>query len=171
MKTSCPSRIIALLSVLLISAANASAEFKMATVDLGRILNESDVAIKERKELDSLSQSAKAKIDAKKQTLSAMDKKIKEKKLTEDSKEVQEFTSEIKEFNTLVKESEDMVKKEFLKINKSLTERALKLIDAYADKKDLDLVVDRSEKSRGPVLYGDPGVDITNDIIKQMDQD
>ncbi len=129
------------------------------------------MAKEQRKTLDALSKQAKSKIEAKKQSIGSMEKQIKDKKLTDDSKEVQEINNEIKNFNRLVKESEDEVKTEFLKINKVLTEKALKLINEYAAKKDLDMVMDRSDKNRGPVLFGDPGVDITNEIIKQMDQE
>lgn len=128
------------------------------------------MAKEQRKTLDAMSKEAKTKIEAKKQEIGGMEKKIREKKLADDSKEVQEINEEIKKFNMLVKSSEDEVKGEFLKINKVLTEKALKLVNEYAAKKDLDLVMDRSEKNRGPVLFGDPGVDITNEIIKQMDQ-
>ena len=150
--------------------STAVAEFKVATVDLNRILNESSTAKEQRKTLDSMSNQAKTKIEAKKGSITEMEKKIKEKGLGEDSKEVQEITGEIKNFNRMVKDAEDEIKKEFLKINKVLTEKALKIIDAYAEKKNLDLVIDRSDKTRGPVLFGSSGADITAEIIKEMDK-
>lgn len=159
-----------LVSGLLYRTESAHAEFKLATVDLNRILNESAVAKEERKTLDSLTQATKKKLDTKKVSLSALEKQIKEKGLGEESKEVQTFGNDVKNFNRLVKDSEEEIKREFLKVNKALTEKALKIINAYADKKKLDLVIDRSDKARGPVLFGDPAVDITNDIIKEMDQ-
>lgn len=153
-----------------VTAVDARAEYKIATVDLNRILNESSTAKEQRKTLDSMSNQAKTKIEAKKASITTMEKQIKEKGLGEDSKEVQEIGNEIKNFNRMVKDAEDEIKKEFLKINKSLTEKALKIINQYAEKKDLDLVIDRSDKTRGPVLFGDPGSDITTDIIKEMDK-
>lgn len=148
----------------------AIAEFKVATVDLNRILNESSTAKEERKTLDAMSNQAKTKIEAKKGSITALEKQIKEKGLGEDSKEVQEISGEIKNFNRMVKDAEDEIKKEFLKINKVLTEKALKIIDEYAEKKKLDLVIDRSDKTRGPVLFGDSGADITAEVIKEMDK-
>ncbi len=158
------------LALALLAPLTAQAEYKIVTVDLNRILNESSTAKEQRKSLDAMSTQAKTKIEAKKKTITAMEKNIKEKGLGEDSKEVQEIGNEIKNFNRLVKDSEDEIKKEFLKINKSLTEKALKIINQYAEKKDIDLVIDRSEKSRGPVLFGDPGSDITPEIIKELDK-
>jgi Skp family chaperone for outer membrane proteins len=148
----------------------ASADFKFATVDLNRVLNESSVAKEQRKGLDALSQQTRKKLESKKSALSAIEKSLKEKGANEESKEVQEFGNEVKSFNRMVKDSEDEIKKEFLKINKTLTERALKVVEQYASKKGIDLVVDRSEKMRGPVLFGDPGVDISAEIIKELDK-
>ena len=162
--------LIAFNSITGLMATTAQAEFKLATVDLTRILNESTIAKEQRKTLDAMSKQAKTKLESKKQSLTTLEKQIKEKGLNEDSKEVQEFSNEVKNFNRMVKDSEDEIKKEFLKINKTLTERAMKIINEYAEKKNFDLVVDHSEKVRGPVLYGDPGVDITNEVIKVMDQ-
>jgi len=167
---SLPKLLIVLLSsILLCTSESVQAEFKLATVDLNRILNESVVAKEERKTLDSMTQATKKKLDTKKQSITVLEKQIKEKGLGEETKEVQEFGKEVKNFNRLVKDSEEEIKKEFLKVNKILTEKALKIINAFADKKNLDLVIDRSDKARGPVLFGDPSVDITNEVIKEMD--
>ena len=163
------TRPLLLIAIILCLSQSVLAEFKLATVDLNRILNESAAAKEERKALDLLTQQTKKKLDGKKQSITAMEKQIKEKGLKEDSKEVQDFGNEVKNFNRLVKDSEEEIKKEFLKINKSLTEKALKIINNYAAKKSLDLVIDRSDKVRGPVLFGDPGVDISTDVIKEMD--
>lgn len=168
MKTTLLASTLIASSLFLSSAAHA--EFKLATVDLNRILNESTMAKEERKTLDAMSKQAKTKLEAKKTEIAGMEKQIRDKKLSDDSKEVKQINEEIKNFNILVKTSEDEVKTEFLKVNKVLTEKALKLVNEYAAKKDLDLVMDRSERTRGPVLFGDPGVDITNEILKQMDQ-
>ena len=160
---------IILTSFVLAMSERASAEFRLATVDLNKILNESTSAKEDRKTLDQLTQQTKKKLDAKKLALTELEKKIKEKKLEKDSEEVKAFAEEVQKFNILVKESEEEIKKEFLKFNKSLTEKALKLINNYATKKNLDLVIDHSEKARGPVVFGDPGVDISAEILKEMD--
>ena len=65
-------------SALLLIAAPAAAEFKIATVDLNRILNESAFAKSQRKTLDSLSAQAKTKIETKRTSITAMEKKIRQ---------------------------------------------------------------------------------------------
>lgn len=160
--------LIATVALLLMTPRAALAEFKLAVVDLNRVLNESTESKDSRKSLDDLSQKARKKIDAKKVSVAALEKKVKEGRFAEDSKEVQSFNTEARDFNRLIKDSEEEVKREFLKINKELTEKAVRTVKSYAKNKGLDLVVDRSEKNRGPILFGSEGIDITDDIISLM---
>ena len=75
-----------LIAFILCIRESAFADFKLATVDLNRILNESAAAKEERKALDLLTQQTKKKLDGKKQSITAMEKQIKEKGLKEHSK-------------------------------------------------------------------------------------
>ncbi len=55
-----------------------------------------------------------------------------------------------------------------MKFNKSLAEKTVKIVSAHAQKHSIDLVLDKSEKGRGPVLFGDSTFDITDAIIEEM---
>lgn len=149
-------------------AREAAAEFRLATVDLNRVMNESAGSKDQRKALDELSAQAKKKIQAKQSSLSAMEKKLKDSNATEDSKEARQFKTEVRDFNLFVKDTEDDFKREFMKINKVLTEKAVSAVREYAKAEKIDLVVDRSEQVKGPVLFGNPSVDITEAIIKKL---
>ena len=148
----------------------ASAEVKIVTVDVSRILNESKEAKIKRSELDTVNLDAKKKIESRKAVLKSLEDKLKEKKLSEDSKEVENFKSQAREFERLVKDTQDDLKEKFLKTNKVLTEKALNLIKDFAEAKKIDLVLDKSQAQRGPVLFGSPDSDITNEIILKMNQ-
>jgi outer membrane protein len=160
--------ITAITIAVLAAPTAAQAEFKLAVVDLNRVLNETNSSKDKRKSLDEISQQAKKKIETKKQGIAQHEKKVKESGAGADSKEAQSLNSEIREFNRFVKDTEEEIKREFLKINKELTERAMQSVKKYAQGKDLDLVVDRSERGRGPILFGSATIDITDDIIKIM---
>jgi Skp family chaperone for outer membrane proteins len=41
-------------------------------------------------------------------------------------------------------------------------------IETYAKANKFDLVIDKSEKYRGPVLFGSPSADITEEILKGL---
>jgi Skp family chaperone for outer membrane proteins len=53
-----------------------------------------------------------------------------------------------------------------MKVNKELTDKVLTRIEAYAKSNDYDLVFEKSERFRGPVLFGSDSVDITDQILK-----
>lgn len=163
--------LICLFAALLLQVpSRAIAEFKFATVDINKIINESKDAAGKRKSLEELSQNAKKKIDTKKTALLAMEKKLQESNPSEDSKEVEKYRNEVRNFNRMVKDTEDDLKKEFLKVNQSLTEKTVTVVRQYAKANQIDLVVDHSEKVRGPVLFGSTSVDITDEIIKQINK-
>ena len=151
-----------------IYASSVQAEIKIATVDVGRILNESPEAAAKKKELDAISQDAKKKADDKRKSLQALEAKLKSKQVTEDSKEAEGFRNEARDYARFVKDTEDDLKKRFLKLNKDITDKALSKIQDYAKENKIDLVLDKSEKYRGPVLYGLSSVDITDQILRQM---
>ena len=155
---------------LITSPCIAQADFKMATVDINRVLNESKDASSKKKTLDELSLNAKKKIETKKNVLVALEKKMKDGNVAEDSKELDNYRNEVRNFNRFVKDTEDDIKKEYMKINQSLTEKTIDSIRQYAKANSLDLILERSEKAHGPVLFGNPSVDITEAIIKQINK-
>ena len=62
------------------------------------------------------------------------------------------------------------LQQQFLKTNKDLTDKTVKLVEEYAKKNKVDLVLDKSDKLRGPVLFRTPSVDITDEIVKQINE-
>jgi len=150
------------------SATTAVAEFRIALVDINRVLNESKEAQTKRKELDEMTLKAKKKLEDKRVALKASEDKLKASNAKEDSKEVEAFRAEARNFSRMIKDSEEEIKREFLKTNKVLTEKALKLVSDYAKRNDYDLVLDRGEAGRSPVLYGVESADISDAIVKDI---
>lgn len=148
----------------------ARAEYTIATVSVNKILNESKEAKSKKKELDELSAKAKSKVDEKKKKLQEIEKKIKDGDISEESQEAQNFRNEARDFARFVKDAEGDLRAQFLKQNKTLTEKALNLVAQYAKNNNIDLVIDKSDNSRGPVIYGNPGADITDAIVKQINE-
>ena len=145
-------------------AAPAAAEFK----DVGRVLNESKGSKEMRNKLDEMSLKTKKEIEAKRSKLKATEEKLKAAKVAEDSREAEAFRDDARAFARYVKDAEEDMKREFLKVNKDLTERALGAIKRYAEANKIDLVLDKSEQARGPVLFGDKAADITPAIIADV---
>ena len=159
---------IALLLSLVLVVGRAQAEYRIATVDINRIMNDSSDSKAMKTKLDQLSLKAKKEIDAEKKKLEDFQKKIQAKDGSASTSDAEKYQKMAREFSRTVKDTEEDLKREFMKSNKSLTDRTLKIIEAYAQKKEIDLVLDKSLKTRGPVLFGTPSVDITDDIISEL---
>lgn len=152
------------------SAIPAAAEYRVATVDILRIMNESTKAKARRKEIDALANKARAEIEKRRTALKATEEKLKRSGAKEDSKEVAEFRKDAKELARLVKDSEEELKREFLNSNRELTEEAMEVIKNYAKRNKIDLVLDSSEATKGLVLYGAGGLDITDQVVKELNR-
>ena len=160
--------LIAAIGLALTLSNPAHADYKIATVDVARILNESPDAVAKKKELDAITQDAKKKADSKREELDAMKSKLEGSKVSEDSKEAESLRAEVKEYARFVKDAEEDIKKRYMKVNRDITEKAMSRIEAYAKTNNIDLVLDKSDKYRGPVLFGDKGADITDDILSTL---
>jgi Skp family chaperone for outer membrane proteins len=148
----------------------AQAEFKIATVDVNKILNESTAAKTKRKDLDERAGAARKKLEEKGKSLKERKDKLELAKDKADPKEVEKFRADARDFERTVKDTDEDLKKEFLKFNRELADKAVKLINEYAKKNQIDLVLDKSQGSRGPVLFGQPSFDITSDITQEMNK-
>ena len=157
-----------LLSGPLFSSGSANAEVKIATVDVSRIINEAPSAKEQKKKLDAASDEAKNKIEAKGKALQALKTKLEAQKVAADSKEADGFRNQAREFERLRAEAKADLEKQYLKVNKDLSENVIGRIEKYAKANGYDLVIDKSEKFRGPVLYGKASADITEDILGEM---
>ena len=144
------------------------AEIKVATVDVAKILNDSEEAQSKKKELDAISQKAKKDAEAKRVALQDMEKKLKDAQAAEDSKEAEAFRNQAKLYTRFVKDTEEDLKKRFVRVNREITEKVMRKISEFAKAKDIDLILDKSDRARGPVLFGDSSVDVTEDIIDSL---
>ncbi len=154
--------------LLLLVPAFLSAEYRIATVDVNKVLNESDEAQEVKSDIDKRSNAAKEKLEARRKQLKDKEDRLIAKKVQQDSKEAESFRAELREFSREVKDTEEELKKKFLKTNKSLADKSLKIISDYAKENKIDLVLDKSESSRGPVLFGTSTVDITDEIVARI---
>ena len=140
---------------------------KVATIDINAVLNNLPESKAKKKEIDELTTSARAKLQAKAESLQALEKKIKEKSLPDDSEEAQKLRKDSREFERFQKDTQEDLQRHFLKINRELTDKTLKAVEAYAKAHKLDLVLDKA-KDRGPILFGATAIDITSDVAKEL---
>lgn len=166
-KSSFNSTII-ILTILLLSAFPLSAEYKIATIDIGKILNDTPESKSARVQLDNEAKSARARIEKQRTALKQREEKLVAKKVAPDSPEVEQFRKDSRDLGQSIKKSEEELRTKFTKMNNQLTDKAMKIIEQYAKSQQIDLVLDKGAAGRGPVLFGTPHVDITNEILARM---
>jgi outer membrane protein len=154
------------LVAILSSASVASADVKIATVDVARIVNENPDAVSKKKELDSFSEETKKKLEAKGKELQALKKKLEDAKVSPDSKEAENFRNQVRDFERMRGDAKADLEKRYMKVNKELTEKVYSQIEKYAKVNNYDLIIDKSDKYRGPILYGDASTDVTDQVLK-----
>src|SRR4051812_6776820 len=105
--------VLAIFAVLFVPTV-ALAEFRVATVDVNRILNESKEAQTKKKKLDEMQADARKKLETKKASLKDLEDKLKANKVSEESKEADQYRAQVKDLERMVKDSQEDIKKEFL---------------------------------------------------------
>jgi outer membrane protein len=160
-----------LLAALLVFTTPAQAEFKLATVDINRVLNESKEAKVKRAEFEKKAGEVKKKIDGRKATLMELEKKVKAQgESAQEGEEIEKLRSQARDLERYMRDNDEDLKREFMKLNKTLTDKALKSVEDYAKANQIDLVVDRNEKGRSAVLYGETNLDITEAVIAGLNK-
>lgn len=154
--------------LLVVSGSTAGAQV-IATVDINKILNETSEAKVLRSTLDKKSKAAKAKIEARSGQLKKMQASLKENSSQD---KVDKYRAEAKELSRMVSDEQEALKREYARINEKLTTRALAEVKAYAKKKGIIMVLQKSVQKgpRSAVLYGNASIDITEDIIGKMNR-
>lgn len=146
----------------------ALADFRLATVDMNKVLNESKEAIAARKSLDAMTTKAQKEIDAKRDALKDVEAKLQSGKIKPDSPEADKYREDMRELSRFAKDIEDKLRREFGKSNTQLTQQTMAIVEKYAKANDIDMVLDKSSAPRGPVLFGAPSFDITEKVIAEM---
>ena len=156
-------------SVQLSTASSLAADnLVIATVDINQILNASGDARDQKKRLDSKSGELRKSLEKKRNALQEKEKSLKEKGDKASESEIVKFQQEAKDFARQVKDAEEDLQLEFRKANDKLTMDALKAVEDYANRNNIDLVLEKSEAGRSVVLFRAATIDITEEVIKGM---
>jgi Skp family chaperone for outer membrane proteins len=161
-------KVILSLVALLSYTSVSNAEVKIATVDVSRIVNDNPEALAKKKDLDTFSEETKKKLEAKGKELQAQKKKLEDAKVSAESKEAENFRNQVRDFERMRGDAKADLEKRYMKVNKDLTEKVYSQIEKYAKANNYDLIIDKSDKYRGPILYGDTAVDVTDEVLKTV---
>lgn len=166
-----PLRSLLVASLFLAIAFPSNAEYRIATVDVNKVVNASKEAKTEKAALDAATEKAKKLIEEKRTALKPLQDKAKSGALVPNSKEAEQLKKQTQDLVQLMREKEDELQKMFAASNKALTEKSSKVIEKFAKDNNYQIVLDKSGTSvRSAVLYGDEGYDITDKIIEKINE-
>ena len=153
---------------LLLSSRIAIADYKIATVDILRIMNESSEAKEFKKTIDDKTLAARKKLEAKRTALQTQGEKLKAQNVKEDSKEAEKYRNDMKDFARMTKDMSEDIQKEVAKSNHVLQDKALALVKKYATTHEISMILEKSDAVRGSVLYSMNTTDVTDEILKEV---
>jgi Skp family chaperone for outer membrane proteins len=166
-KSLLPLGYAAIVCGLLVQAPIAKGDINIATIDLAKILQESPEAKSKVVSIDKKATVAKATISKKQQELKTL-----QAKLGNDSKrtsaDAENFRKSSRELQRYVRDTEEQLKSELLEVRKKVSEEALQKVQAIAKRNKIDLILEKSELHRGPVLFSQKTTDITDIVVAEM---
>lgn len=165
-----PFLIFLLASSCFVATLSFAADTRVAVVNMGRILNETSEAKTKKAELDKLSKAAQAKLQEKEGQLRQLQTKFESENIKPGSEKTKEYQMKASELLGQMRDQREEVKKNYVKLTKGLTGAALKVIEAYAQNHNIDLVINAGTPESSPVLYNQKTFDITDDILKILNK-
>lgn len=143
------------------------ADIRIGTVDMTKVLQESPSAKAKVDAIDKKATRAKEKINKQKEELVALQKKLGDD-ASGTSPDAEKFRKASRELQRYVRDTEEELKTELMEVRKNVTEQAFKKVTEVAKSKNLDIVLEKSEVARGPVLFAEGVTDITSYVLASM---
>jgi outer membrane protein len=166
------STLLPLLATLLLTPALATAApgGRVGFVELARVLRESKAAGAFREKLEADLKERQAAVNAEKAKLDALEAEYAKAEKTATEAQKQARQKELQEKSAALQKRVADARKEVTDADQASTKSVVELMNSVltkiAESKGYDLVV---EKAGASVLYGRRGVDLTDEVIRQMD--
>ena len=146
----------------------ADGDFKVATIDVNKLINNLPESKAKKIAFDKEQKAFQRELKAKQDKIAELEKKFKASGENPQSADATALRNAIKEYETTASEKGQKLKQDFLKANKELSDKVLKVVNAYAKSQKYTLVLDKNLSATSPLLYGDDSVDITDIIAKKL---
>jgi outer membrane protein len=147
----------------------AAENVKFGSIDIQKILNESESGKKAKSALESLIKSKQVTIDDKGNAIEKLKADIEKQTsvLSADARKNKEDELEklIREYQRLVQDSQTEIKKKELELTDAILNDIRELVEKIGEEEGYALIVER-----GMVLYSSKGTDITDSVLKKYDE-
>ena len=153
---------------LALTASPALAESNTGVVNIAKIMQASKAATSVRSQLQAKQKAFQSDLDAKEKALFAEDQALVKQK---DSADKAAFEKKVKDFRTKAADEQRQIQSKKAQLEKSfagaldeIQKTVTDIVKQVAAEKKLNLVVSASQ-----VLYTDPALDITDEVLSRLD--
>ena len=164
------NKIIVTLIAVLLLAAPALAETKIAYVDLQKALNLSKSGVEAKQQIGVQVKSYEAEFKAKQDDLLKLKEELeKQAVLLSDSAKAQkerEYQQNVKELQRFQKDIKDELQQRDGELTKRILNDLFEILQGLGKEGGYSMVL---EKNEGAVIYADESVDLTDELIKAYD--
>lgn len=151
--------------LVLLTATNGVCEYRVAIVDLNRVVNSTKDAKIKQEELEKLSNKAKQDYEARAKKVKALEDEFTK---TNDKNKRIELEKATRDLKIFVADSKENLQKKFKDTNSKLISDIVDIIKKYAKENNIDLVLDKNSFVLGVVVYNENAIDITEELIRKV---
>ena len=163
-------KILVVLMGLVLCAAPALAETKVAYVDLQKALNTSKAGVQAKTEISDLVKKYEAEFKGKQEELVKMkgdlDKQASLLSETARADKEREYQKNVVELQRFQKDVKDEVQQKDAEHTKRILNELFEILQKIGKDGKYSMIL---EKNEGAVIYADPSVDVTDELIKRYD--
>ena len=159
-----------LIALLTIPVASFAADtVKFGSIDVQKILNESEAGKKAKSDLESLIKSKQSSIDEKGKAIEKLKADI-EKQASVLSAEARktkedELEKSVREYQRIVQDSQSEIKKKEAELTDTILKDIREMIEKIGEEEGYSLIIEK-----GMILYSSKGIDITDTLLKRYDE-
>lgn len=165
---------IAAIVTILMIAGTASAEFKMAYVDVQKAIEKTSMGKKAKEEMKKEADKKNKELEKKKSDIDKMREDIEKKRsvLAEEAfaKRAGELQEEMQKFNQTASKAQAELQKKESELLEPIVKKMKLVIERLAKDKGISMVI-QSNQNAQIVLYSSSELDLTEDLVKAFDKD
>jgi len=142
---------------------------KFGSIDVQKVLNESEAGRKAKTDLEGLIKTKQTTIDEKGKAIEKLKADIEKQAsvLSADARKSkeEELEKSVREYQRLVQDSQAEIKKKEAELTETILKDIKDLVEKTGEKEGYALILEK-----GMVLYSNKGIDITDTILKKYDE-
>jgi outer membrane protein len=155
--------------IMLPVSSRAADAIKFGSIDVQKVLNESETGKKAKSDLETLIKTRQSNIDEKGKAIEKLKTDV-EKQASVLSSEARknkedELEKLLREYQRIVQDSQAEIKKKEGEFTDTILREIRELIEKIGEEEWYTLVIER-----GMVLYSNKGIDITDSVLKKYDE-